>query len=89
MCPDQGRSKFDDRSVNRVFIGYDGNLKGYKLYNSSNGKIIVCCELSLMKKMLGIWKFSSFHIMKREIKRTWHQLTNPYTIIEISNVTKL
>ena len=55
MCPDQGRSKFDDRSVNHVFIGYDGNLKGYKLYNSSNGKIIMCCESWVEFNEEGAW----------------------------------
>ncbi|RDY00253.1 hypothetical protein CR513_16593, partial [Mucuna pruriens] len=39
--PNQGRSKLDDRSVKHVFIGYDANSKGYKLYNPNNGKMIV------------------------------------------------
>ena len=43
--PDQGRSKVDDRSVNYVFVSYDANSKGYKLYNKlynpSNGKVMV------------------------------------------------
>ncbi|KAL5159409.1 Retrovirus-related Pol polyprotein from transposon TNT 1-94 [Glycine soja] len=37
----KGRSKLDDKSVKHVFIGYDASSKGYKLYNSSNGKIVV------------------------------------------------
>ncbi|RDX99340.1 hypothetical protein CR513_17617, partial [Mucuna pruriens] len=47
--PNQGRSKLDDRSVKHVFIGYDANSKGYKLYNRNNGKMI-----NLMKKRHGI-----------------------------------
>ncbi|RDX85080.1 hypothetical protein CR513_33778, partial [Mucuna pruriens] len=38
--PNQRRSKLDDRSVKHVFIGYDANSKGYKLYNPNNGKMI-------------------------------------------------
>ncbi|RDX96472.1 hypothetical protein CR513_20870, partial [Mucuna pruriens] len=38
--PNQGRSKLYDRSVKHVFIGYDENSKGYKLYNPNNGKMI-------------------------------------------------
>ncbi|RDX94311.1 hypothetical protein CR513_23322, partial [Mucuna pruriens] len=39
--PNQGRSKLHDRSMKIVFIGYDANSKGYKLYNPNNGKIII------------------------------------------------
>ena len=39
--PQQERSKLDDRSVKHVFVGYDSNSKGYKLYNPSNGKVVV------------------------------------------------
>ncbi|RDX61999.1 hypothetical protein CR513_59714, partial [Mucuna pruriens] len=37
----QGRSKLDNRSMKHVFIGYDTDSKGYKLYNPNNGKIII------------------------------------------------
>ena len=36
---DQGKSKLDDQSVKHMFVGYDANSKGYKLYNPSNDKI--------------------------------------------------
>ncbi|KAL4348689.1 hypothetical protein GQ457_17G010100 [Hibiscus cannabinus] len=39
--PDQGRLKLDDRSSKYVFIGYDSNSKGYKLFNPSNGRIVI------------------------------------------------
>ena len=38
--PKQERSKLEDRSEKFIFIGYDENSKGYKLYNPSNGKIV-------------------------------------------------
>ena len=31
--PDEKGSKLDDKSEKLVFIGYDMNFKGYKLYN--------------------------------------------------------
>ncbi|RDX64366.1 hypothetical protein CR513_57084, partial [Mucuna pruriens] len=34
----QGKLELDDRSVKQVFIGYDSNSQGYKLYNPNNGK---------------------------------------------------
>ncbi|KAF3617813.1 hypothetical protein FXO38_33759 [Capsicum annuum] len=39
--PHQGRAKLDDRSIKYVFIGYDTNLKGFKLYNPSSNKVVV------------------------------------------------
>jgi len=43
--PDQGRYKLDDRSVKHAIIGYVASSKGYKLYNSSNGKIVVSRDI--------------------------------------------
>ncbi|XP_069145588.1 uncharacterized protein [Solanum lycopersicum] len=40
--PHQGRDKLDNRSVKYVFVGYDTSSKGYKLYNPSNNKVVVC-----------------------------------------------
>jgi hypothetical protein len=39
--PEQKRTKLDDRSEKLIFIGYDSSSKGYKLYNPTNGKIVV------------------------------------------------
>ena len=39
--PDKKRSKLDDKGKKLVFIGYDMNSKGYKLYNPSNRKTII------------------------------------------------
>ncbi|KAK3008215.1 hypothetical protein RJ639_015033, partial [Escallonia herrerae] len=40
-CNYMKRSKIDEKSEKYVFIGYDSRSKGYKLYNPSNGKIVV------------------------------------------------
>ncbi|KAH9697695.1 hypothetical protein KPL71_023716 [Citrus sinensis] len=39
--PDKSRAKLDDKSEKFIFIGYDNNPKGYKLYNPNNGKIMI------------------------------------------------
>ncbi|KAH9752860.1 hypothetical protein KPL71_014876 [Citrus sinensis] len=39
--PDESRAKLDDKSEKFIFIGYDNNSKGYKLYNPNNGKIVI------------------------------------------------
>ncbi|KAH9745452.1 hypothetical protein KPL70_004078 [Citrus sinensis] len=39
--PDESRAKLDDKREKFIFIGYDNNSKGYKLYNPNNGKIVI------------------------------------------------
>ncbi|GKF06205.1 retrovirus-related pol polyprotein from transposon TNT 1-94 [Tanacetum coccineum] len=39
--PSQRRSKLDDRSKKHVFIGYDKQSTGYKLYNPVTKKVVV------------------------------------------------
>ena len=39
--PDEQRSKLDDKSQKYIFIGYDANSKGYKLYNLNTRKTII------------------------------------------------
>ena len=38
--PKQERSKLDDRSEKFIFIGYDENSKGYRLFNPDSGKFV-------------------------------------------------
>ncbi|RDX70427.1 hypothetical protein CR513_50318, partial [Mucuna pruriens] len=54
--PNQGRSKLDDRSVKHVFIGYDANSKGYKLYNPNNGKMIVSRDIEFDEEEAWNWE---------------------------------
>ncbi|RDX71967.1 hypothetical protein CR513_48614, partial [Mucuna pruriens] len=53
--PNQGRSKLD-RSVKHVFIGYDANSKGYKLYNPNNGKMIVSRDVEFDEEEAWNWE---------------------------------
>lgn len=39
--PDEQRSKLDDKSEKYIFIDYDTNSKGYKLYNTNTGKTVI------------------------------------------------
>ncbi|KAE8697001.1 hypothetical protein F3Y22_tig00110637pilonHSYRG00668 [Hibiscus syriacus] len=39
--PDERRTKLDDKSESFIFIGYDANSKGYKLYNPNNKKFVI------------------------------------------------
>ena len=39
--PDKQRSKLDDKSQKYIFISYDANSKGYKLYNPNIRKTII------------------------------------------------
>ena len=43
--PGEQRSKLDDKIKKYIFIGYDGNSKGYKLYNPTIGKTIICRDV--------------------------------------------
>ncbi|KAF7132073.1 hypothetical protein RHSIM_Rhsim09G0034600 [Rhododendron simsii] len=43
--PDEKRTKLDEKSEKFVFIGYDSRSKGYKLYNPSNGKIVISRDM--------------------------------------------
>ncbi|RDX83786.1 hypothetical protein CR513_35262, partial [Mucuna pruriens] len=54
--PNQGRFKLDDRSVKHVFISYDANSKGYKLYNPSNEKMIVRRDVKFDEKETWNWE---------------------------------
>ena len=54
---DERRTKLDDKSESFIFIGYDSNLKGYKLYNPSNKKVVISRDVIFDEK--GEWDFGS------------------------------
>ncbi|KAH9782617.1 hypothetical protein KPL71_008982 [Citrus sinensis] len=43
--PDESRAKLGDKSEKFIFIGYNNNSKGYKLYNPNNGKIVISRDI--------------------------------------------
>ncbi|KAG6404541.1 hypothetical protein SASPL_136790 [Salvia splendens] len=47
--PDQTRSKLDDRSKPFIFIGYDSNTKGYKLYDPTSQKTMISRDVEIDK----------------------------------------
>ena len=55
--PDESRAKLDDKSEKFIFIGYDNNSKGYKLYNPNNGKIVIIRDVVFDEE--GEWDFGS------------------------------
>ncbi|KAG6427292.1 hypothetical protein SASPL_111534 [Salvia splendens] len=44
--PDQMRSKLDDKSKPFIFIGYDSNTKGYKLYDPTSQKTMISRDVT-------------------------------------------
>ncbi|KAM1480368.1 hypothetical protein ACFX2I_027521 [Malus domestica] len=51
------RTKLDDKSEKFIFIGYDSNSKGYKLYNPNNGKMVISRDVTFDEE--GEWDFCS------------------------------
>ena len=55
--PEETRKKLDDRSEKLIFIGYDSNSKGYKLYNPSNRKTVISRDVEFDEE--GEWDWGS------------------------------
>ncbi|GKD46821.1 retrovirus-related pol polyprotein from transposon TNT 1-94 [Tanacetum coccineum] len=54
--PSQRRSKLDDRSKKHVFVGYDKQSKGYKLYDRVTRKVVVSRDVEFEEE--GSWDWS-------------------------------
>ena len=69
---DRERSKLDDKSKKYVFIGYDLNSKGYKLYNSSTRKVIISWDVEFDEESTWDWstqeeeKYDFFRLSEEE-----------------------
>ncbi|KAG6437197.1 hypothetical protein SASPL_102108 [Salvia splendens] len=55
--PDQTRNKLDDKSKPFIFIGYDSNTKGYKLYDPTSQKTMTSRDVEFDEE--GVWDFGS------------------------------
>ncbi|KAG6402911.1 hypothetical protein SASPL_135125 [Salvia splendens] len=55
--PDQTRSTLDDKSNPFIFIGYDSNTKGYKLYDPTSQKTMISRDVEFDEE--GVWDFGS------------------------------
>ncbi|PWA61635.1 hypothetical protein CTI12_AA371330 [Artemisia annua] len=53
--PSQRRSKLDDRSEKYVFVGYDKQSKGYKLYNPITRKVVVSRDVEFHEEEAWDW----------------------------------
>ncbi|KAM1160568.1 hypothetical protein ACFX19_034159 [Malus domestica] len=53
--PDERRTKLDAKSEKFIFIGYDSNSKGYKLYNPNNRKTVISRDVTFDEE--GEWDF--------------------------------
>ncbi|KAL2251589.1 UNVERIFIED_CONTAM: Retrovirus-related Pol polyprotein from transposon TNT 1-94 [Sesamum indicum] len=51
--PNQERLKLDDQSVKHVFVGYEYHSKGYRLFNPTNSKVVVSCNVEFDEE--GMW----------------------------------
>nr|GEY89548.1 copia-type polyprotein [Tanacetum cinerariifolium] len=54
--PSQRRLKLDDRSEKHVFVGYEKQSKGYKLYNPVKKKVVVSRDVEFDEE--GSWDWS-------------------------------
>nr|GFB49048.1 copia-type polyprotein [Tanacetum cinerariifolium] len=54
--PSQRRLKLDDRSEKHVFVGYDKQSKGYKLYNPVTKKVVMSRDVEFDEE--GSWDWS-------------------------------
>ncbi|KAG6414490.1 hypothetical protein SASPL_127292 [Salvia splendens] len=54
--PHQTRSKLDDKSKPFIFIGYDSNTKGYKLYDPTSQNTMISRDVEFDE---GVWDFGS------------------------------
>ncbi|CAJ2633694.1 unnamed protein product [Trifolium pratense] len=59
QIPDEKRSKLDEKSEKYIFIGYDANSKGYKLYNPDTGKTIISRNVVFDEEGEWDWKTSN------------------------------
>jgi len=57
--PDEKRSKLDDKSEKYIFIGYNTNSKGYKLYNPDTGKTIISRNVIFDEEGEWDWRSSN------------------------------
>ena len=57
--PDEKRSKLDDKSEKYIFIGYDANSKGYKLYNPDTRKTVISRNVVFDEEREWDWQTNS------------------------------
>src|SRR6266487_189799 len=81
---DEKRRKLDDKSEKYIFIGYDENSKGYKLYNPDTGKTIISRNVVFNEEGEWDWRSSNedcnfFPEFEEEASREVQQVPNSPT----------
>ncbi|KZV28520.1 hypothetical protein F511_15600 [Dorcoceras hygrometricum] len=56
QVPEQERSKLDDRSRKLVFIGYNENSKGYKLFSPDSRRIVISRDVEFDEDATWNWR---------------------------------
>jgi hypothetical protein len=52
---DQRRVKLDDKSLKLIFIGYDERSKVYKLFDPTNKKMHISCDVQVNEEAMWDW----------------------------------
>ncbi|KAE8709398.1 Agamous-like MADS-box protein AGL6 [Hibiscus syriacus] len=99
--PDERRTKLDDKSESFIFIGYDANSKGYKLYNPDNKKFVISRDVVFNEE--GEWDFNSHtddfnffpqfeedeQTMREQLDESQQELATPPTSPNINHSRRL
>lgn len=48
LIPNQKRKKWDENSEKLIFVGYDSNVKGYRLINPKNRKLTISRDVNFL-----------------------------------------
>ncbi|KAE8656127.1 hypothetical protein F3Y22_tig00117010pilonHSYRG00118 [Hibiscus syriacus] len=85
------RTKLDDKSESFIFIGYDANSKGYKLYNPDNKKFVISRDVMNLNKSLQLHPLHQHQPLKethylhhRQVGFKVKELCNAQEALEIS-----
>ena len=55
LIDSQNHRKIDEKSIKCNFVGYCSNSKAYKLYNPTNGKVIISKNVVFDEEVGWIW----------------------------------
>ena len=59
------RSKLDDKTEKGIFVGYNSQSKGYRIYNLKSNKIIISRDVEFDENV--VWNWDEQKIEKKKI----------------------
>ncbi len=71
QVPDAKRTKLDDKSVTCVFLGVSEESKGYRLYDPTTKRIVVCRDVLFEEE--GQWKWEQDHKNHISMELEWDE----------------